>query len=68
MNETLVKIGQRAQAAADQVALLDTATKNQALGAMADALLAHQADIIAANQADLAQATDMPKKIGRAHV
>lgn len=62
MNETLVKIGQRAQAAADQVALLDTATKNQALGAMADALLAHQADIIAANQADLAQATDMPKK------
>ena len=61
MNETLVKIGQRAQAAADQVALLDTATKNQALGAMADALLAHQADIIAANQADLAQATDMPK-------
>lgn len=62
MNETLVKIGQRAQAAAEQVALLDTATKNQALGAMADALLAHQDDIIAANQADLAQATDMPKK------
>ena len=62
MNETLVKIGQRAQAAADQVALLDTATKNQALIAMADALLAHQDDIIAANQADLARATDMPKK------
>lgn len=62
MNETLAKIGQRAQAAADQVALLDTATKNQALNAMADALLAHQADIIAANQIDLSQATDMPKK------
>ncbi|MGN1279200.1 MAG: glutamate-5-semialdehyde dehydrogenase, partial [Limosilactobacillus sp.] len=62
MNEKLIKIGQRAQAAADQVALLDTATKNQALIAMADALVAHQEDIITANQTDLAQAVDMPKK------
>lgn len=62
MNEALIKIGQRAQAAADQVALLDTATKNQALLAMADALAAHQEDIITANQADLDRAVDMPKK------
>ncbi|MGM9908027.1 glutamate-5-semialdehyde dehydrogenase [Limosilactobacillus sp.] len=62
MNEALIKIGQRAQAAADQVALLDTATKNQALLAMADALEAHQEDIITANQADLDRAVDMPKK------
>lgn len=62
MNEALIKIGQRAQVAADQVALLDTATKNQALLAMADALAAHQEDIITANQADLDRAVDMPKK------
>lgn len=62
MNETLVKIGQRAQAAESQVALLDTATKNQALNAMADALLAHQDEVITANQDDLNQATNMPKK------
>lgn len=62
MNETLIEIGQRAQTAADQVALLDTATKNRTLGAMADALRTHQNEIITANQADLAQATDMPKK------
>lgn len=62
MNETLIEIGQRAQTAADQVALLDTATKNRALGAIADALRTHQNEIITANQADLAQVTDMPKK------
>ena len=62
MNETLIEIGQRAQTAADQVALLDTATKNRALGAMADALRTHQNEIITANQADLAQVTDIPKK------
>lgn len=62
MNEALIKIGQRAQTAADQVALLDTTTKNQALVAMADALEAHQKDIVNANKADLANAVDMPKK------
>lgn len=62
MNETLIKIGQRAQAAADQVALLSTATKNQALVAMADALEAHQQGVITANKEDLANAVDMPKK------
>ena len=62
MNETLIKIGQRAQAAADQVALLSTATKTQALVAMADALEAHQQEVITANKEDLANAVDMPKK------
>lgn len=62
MNETLIKIGQRAQAAADQVALLSTATKNQALVAMADALEAHHQEVITANKEDLANAVDMPKK------
>ena len=62
MNEALIKIGQRAQTAADQVAPLDTTTKNQALVAMADALEAHQKDIVNANKADLANAVDMPKK------
>lgn len=62
MNEALIKIGQRAQAAADQVALLDTATKNQALVAMADALETHQEAIVSANKEDLANAVDMPKK------
>lgn len=62
MNEALIKIGQRAQAAADQVALLSTAAKNQALIAMADALEAHQQEVITANKEDLANAVDMPKK------
>ena len=62
MNEALIKIGQRAQAAADQVALLSTATKNQALVAMADALETHQQEVITANKEDLANAVDMPKK------
>ncbi len=62
MNEALIKIGQRAQAAADQVALLDTATKNQALVAMANALEAHQQEVITANKEDLANAVNMPKK------
>lgn len=62
MNETLIKIGQRAQDAAYQVALLSTATKNQALIAMADALEAHQQEVITANKEDLANAVDMPKK------
>lgn len=62
MKEELIKMGQRAQKAADQLALLDTATKNRALNNLADALEAHKANIIKANQADLKNATDLPKK------
>ena len=62
MYAELIKIGQQAKAAADQVALLDTATKNQALEKMAAALEAKQDEIIAANKEDLKAAVDMPKK------
>lgn len=62
MNQALVKIGQQAQAAADQVALLSTAAKNRALIAMADALERQRADILAANREDLKEAVSMPKK------
>lgn len=62
MNQELIKIGQRAQAAEDILSQLDTATKNAALNAMADALDKHQDEIIAANQDDMANATAMPKK------
>jgi glutamate-5-semialdehyde dehydrogenase len=62
MNQELIKIGQRAQAAEDILSQLDTATKSAALNAMADALDNHQDEIIAANQEDMANATAMPKK------
>lgn len=62
MNEKLIEMGQRAQAAEAQLALLGTSQKNAGLRVMADALLAHQDDILKANQQDLANATDMPKK------
>ncbi len=62
MNETLIKMGQRAQAAEQELMLLDTAAKNQALLRMAQDLLAAKETIIAANQLDMQQAVDMPKK------
>lgn len=62
MNETLIKMGQRAQAAEQELMLLDTAAKNQALLQMAQDLLAAKETIIAANQLDMQQAVDMPKK------
>lgn len=62
MNETLIKMGQRAQAAEQELMLLDTAAKNQALLQMAQDLLAAKEAIIAANQLDMQQAVDMPKK------
>lgn len=52
----LNQLGQQAKASAHQLSLLDTATKNELLNKMADALEANQAKIIAANQQDLAQA------------
>lgn len=62
MDAKLITIGQQAKAAADQVALLDTTTKNKALLAMATALEEKQKQIIAANKEDLTAAVDMPKK------
>ena len=62
MNETLIIMRQRAQAAEQVLMLLDTAAKNQALLQMAQDLLAAKEAIIAANQLDMQQAVDMPKK------
>lgn len=62
MDEKLIDMGQRAQEAESQLALLGTDQKNSGLRAMADALLAHQDDILKANKEDLANATAMPKK------
>lgn len=60
--ETLVKMGQAGKQAARQLALLSTATKNQVLIAMAQALEAQTTTILAANQADLQAAATMPAK------
>lgn len=62
MNATLIKMGQRAQAAEQKLMLLDTATKNQALLQMAQALLNNKDKIIAANRIDMENAVAMPKK------
>lgn len=50
---TLVEIGQQAQAAATELALLKTTEKNAALQAMATELIAEEAAILAANELDL---------------
>lgn len=59
---SLNQIGQQAQIAARQLAILDTASKNKGLIAMANALIANQATILTANKQDLANANEMPKK------
>ena len=50
---TTLELLQKARGAKGAMALADTQTKNNALLAMADALLAHQEAILTANQADL---------------
>lgn len=62
MNSTLEQIGKQAKAAAQQLAILDTATKNKGLLIMANALTEHQDEIIHANHDDLANASNMPAK------
>ena len=52
--KTLIESAQAAKAASVLAALLDTDTKNRALDAMADALMASEADILEANAADVA--------------
>ncbi len=59
---SLNQIGKQAQIAARQLAILDTASKNNGLIAMADALIANQTAILTANKQDLANANEMPKK------
>ncbi len=53
----ILDIGQRARVASRALGLLDSATKNAALIAMADAVLAAAPDILAANANDVAAAT-----------
>lgn len=55
---TLNAIGRNARAAARALALVDTETKNAALRAMADALIAATPEILAANAEDVASASD----------
>lgn len=62
MNQDLITIGKRAQIAANKLALMNTATKNNALLQLADDLIKNKNQIIAANQQDLAAATQMPTK------
>ncbi len=59
---SLNQIGKQAQIAARQLAILDTASKNKGLIAMADALIANQTAVLTANKQDLANANEMPKK------
>ena len=59
---SLNQIGKQSQIAARQLAILDTASKNKGLIAMADALIANQTAILTANKQDLANANEMPKK------
>ncbi|MCD7135414.1 glutamate-5-semialdehyde dehydrogenase [Limosilactobacillus rudii] len=55
-------LGQKAQVAANRLALLKAADKNAALLQLAADLINHQDEIITANKKDLANATDMPAK------
>ncbi|MDU1505257.1 MAG: glutamate-5-semialdehyde dehydrogenase [Limosilactobacillus vaginalis] len=59
---SLNQIGKQAQIAARQLAILDTASKNKGLIAMANALIANQATILTANKQDLANANEISKK------
>ena len=59
---SLNQIGKQAQIAARQLAILDTASKNKGLIAMADALIANQTDTRSRVKQDLANANEMPKK------
>lgn len=54
----MLDIGRRARAAARPLAIASTEAKNQALLAMADALMTAEADILAANAIDLKNAAE----------
>lgn len=58
MEAVMLDIGRRARKAARPLATASTETKNTALNAMADALLAAEAEILAANAIDLKTATE----------
>lgn len=62
MNQQLMDMGKRAQQAANELALVSTKQKNDALNRMADALEKATDQILADNQEDMANATAMPNK------
>lgn len=62
MNQQLIEMGQRAQQAANQLALVSTSQKNNVLNQMADALIQFSDQIITANQEDMTNANEMPAK------
>jgi glutamate-5-semialdehyde dehydrogenase len=53
---SLIEMGQRAKAAARQLARATTEQKNAALDVLADQLLAHSAEVLSANEIDIEQA------------
>ena len=58
LNELMRGMGEAALAASDTLGLVDSATKNRALGAAAAAIRDHRVDILAANGQDLARARE----------
>lgn len=54
----LIEIGKRAKASASRLAILPTVKKNEALKAVAEALVANSAAILAANEKDVAAAKE----------
>lgn len=54
----LIEIGKRAKAASHRLAILPTVKKNEALKAVAAAMVANSAEIIAANEIDMANAKE----------
>ena len=58
MTEELLRKGTLAKDAAEKLASVDTITKNKALDAIADALVAHTEEILAANRMDIEAAEE----------
>lgn len=58
MTEELLRKGTLAKDAAEKLASVDTITKNKALDAIADALVAHTEEILAANRLDIEAAEE----------
>ena len=53
LRETIIEQGKKAQQAKVQLAVCQTAVKDRALRAMAQALIDRQDEVLAANQADM---------------
>ena len=58
MAESVLELGKKARAAALEMAVCGIEERNNALLAMADALIAHKAQILAANERDIKAAKE----------